>query len=79
MPLPLFFHLAIISWRKLELGEIAFYALPSLRQIPTYPALVPEAASVSPRRCVVFFCFFSPPSPHSAPEARGGCFHLVSG
>lgn len=44
MPLPLFFHLAIISWRKLDSAK-----LPASLWIPTYSAtLVSEAASASP-------------------------------
>lgn len=52
MPLPLFFHLAIISWRKLDLVKLPALLCPPCAGFPPIPHLVSEAASVSPSPCV---------------------------
>lgn len=63
MPLPLFFHLAVILRRKLELVKL----LPCARFSPS-SHVVSQAGSISPSHCYFF-------SSHSASEAHAGCFH----
>jgi len=68
MPLPLFFHLAIILWRKLGLARL-----------PSTTLLVSDfwhPCSLSHRLALYLQVkdgFFSPF--HSASDAQGGCFN----